>query len=118
MHENASLSNDSARVSESFEGDDGTCVGYARNGLHLIANEVSNINGHVDMEFGEDVIITGDRVDLRCNFPIRQSAGYSICLSQLAFDLNKEGLHCLSLSPEVCCRAARSPDMAIAASHI
>jgi hypothetical protein len=45
------------------------------------------------VELGENVVIAGGRVDLRRDFPVRESVRDGISLAQLAFDLDEEGLH-------------------------
>ena len=45
------------------------------NRLHLLADEMADVDVALDIEFGENVEIAGDRIDLRGDFGLGQRAG-------------------------------------------
>src|SRR5580658_6326472 len=51
-------------VSKRLEGDHGACVEDAREGLHLLRHEMADIEFGIEVEFGDDVVIAGGRIDL------------------------------------------------------
>src|SRR4029077_2941315 len=79
--------------SERLERDDRTGVEDAGNRLHLLIDEMADVGSVLDVEFHQQVEISGDRVDLRGNLGVGELVGHLVGLSQLAFDLDEEGNH-------------------------
>jgi DNA-binding transcriptional LysR family regulator len=80
-------------ASERLEGDDRVGVGDLRDRLHLLGDEMADVDIGRDMELGQDVVIAGGRVDFRGDLAVGEFAGDLIGLAEPAFDLDEEGLH-------------------------
>src|SRR5665213_39920 len=78
---------------EGFEGDDGMRVPDAIHALHLFIDEVSDIGAGIDVEFHQQIVVAGGRVDFGGDLGFGQFVGYLIGFAELAFDLDKEGCH-------------------------
>src|SRR5262249_48164229 len=76
-----------------LKSDDGVSVLDAGDALHLFVDEVTDVSPAIDVEFHEQIVVAGRRVDLGCNFRLGQVVGYLVGLSELAFDLNEKGGH-------------------------
>jgi hypothetical protein len=68
-------------------------VGDLRDRLHVLGDEMADIDPVVEVELGQDVVIAGGRVDLGGDLPVREGARDRIGLAELALDLDEEGLH-------------------------
>jgi hypothetical protein len=51
---------------------------------------VADVDPVIEVEFGEDVVVAGRRVDLRRDLPVCQRARDRIGLAQLALDLDEK----------------------------
>ena len=65
----------------------------ARDGLHLLGDEVADVGGRLDIEFHQQVEIAGGRIDFRGDLRVRQPVGDLIRLAELTLDLHEEGNH-------------------------
>jgi acetylornithine deacetylase/succinyl-diaminopimelate desuccinylase-like protein len=63
------------------------------NGLHVLGDEVADVDIARNVELGENVVIAGRGVDLRGDFTVGESGGDLVGLAKLAFDLDEKGLH-------------------------
>src|SRR5262249_1316638 len=80
-------------VSERLEGDDGACVLDARDGLHLLIDEMADVGLVLDVEFHQQVEVAGGRIDLGSELGIRELVRHVVGLAELALDLDEEGDH-------------------------
>jgi len=78
---------------EGAEGDDRKRVLDAGENLHLLVDEMADVFLVIDIEFGEQVVIAGSRIDLRGDLGIGKRAGNLIGFAELAFDLHEKRLH-------------------------
>src|SRR5262245_28525275 len=76
-----------------LESDDGVRVLDAGDALHLLIHEVTDVRAAVDVEFHQQIVVAGGRIDLGCNFRFGQGVGHLVGLSELAFDLNEKWGH-------------------------
>src|SRR3712207_2788346 len=79
--------------SKRLERDDGPRVLDLGDRLHVLGDEVADVDAVVDVELGEDVVVAGGRVDLRGDLPVGQGARDRVGLAEAALDLDEEGLH-------------------------
>lgn len=79
--------------SECLERNDGIGFLDAWNDLDLFVDEMADVGTALDVEFDQQVVVAGGRIDLRGNFGFRKRIGDGIRLAKLAFDLNKERDH-------------------------
>jgi hypothetical protein len=56
-------------------------------------DEMADIDLVVDIEFGDQFVVSGGGIDLRRDLGLRQFAGDIVGPADLAFELNKEGFH-------------------------
>ena len=68
-------------------------VGNLGNGLHVLGDEVPDIDLVIHVELGQDVVIAGGGLDLGRDLPVRESPCHVVGLAEPAFDLDEEGLH-------------------------
>src|SRR6266446_912670 len=80
-------------LSERLECDDGARVLDARDGLHLLVDEMADVGLVLDVEFHQQVEIAGGRIDLGSELGIRELVRHFVGLAELAFDLDEEGNH-------------------------
>ena len=78
---------------EGAEGDDREGVLDAGENLHLLVDEMADIFLVIDIEFGEQIVITGGGIDFRGNLGVGKRAGDLIGFAELAFDLHEKRLH-------------------------
>ena len=57
------------------------------------ADEMADVDVALDVEFGENVEIAGDRIDLRGDLGLGQRAGDLVGAPERAFDLDEKRLH-------------------------
>jgi hydroxymethylpyrimidine/phosphomethylpyrimidine kinase len=76
-----------------LEGDDGVGVLDARNGLHLLIDEMSDVDIVVDIELHEQIVMACGGVNLGGDLGFRKRVGNGVGLAELAFDLNEKGNH-------------------------
>jgi len=76
-----------------FEGDDGVGVLNAFELVDLLVYEMANIGIIINVEFDQQIVITGCGIDFRGNFSGCYLARNLIGLAELAFDLNEKRLH-------------------------
>ena len=76
-----------------LEGDDGVGVLDAGDALHLLVDEMPDVGSAIDVEFHQQVVVAGGRVDLGGDLGFGQLVGHLIGLAELAFDLDEEGGH-------------------------
>ena len=60
--------------------------------MHLLVDEVSDVGPAIDVEFHQQIVVAGGRVDLGGDLGFGQLVGYLIRLSELAFDLDEKGV--------------------------
>src|SRR5271166_2307080 len=84
---------------ERLEGDDRARVDDARNRLHLVADEMADVDVLLDVEFGENVEVAGDRIDFRSDLRLGQGVRHLIGAAERAFDLNEKSLHRITAPP-------------------
>ena len=75
---------------ERLERDYGAGVGDAWDYLYLVAHEVADIDMQFHLEFGQDVIVAGNRIGFGGNLRFCQRAGDLVGAPERAFDLNEE----------------------------
>src|SRR3954454_4767642 len=78
---------------ERLEGDDRAGVLDLGDRLHVLGDEMADVDAVVDMELGQDVVVAGRRIDLRGDLAVGERACYRVGLAELALDLDEEGLH-------------------------
>src|SRR5215212_1673323 len=78
---------------ERLEGDDRAGVLDLGDRLHVLGDEMADVDAVVDMELGQDVVVAGRRIDLRGDLAVGKRARHRIGLAELALDLDEEGLH-------------------------
>ena len=61
--------------------------------LHLLVDEVADVGFVVDVEFHQQVVVAGGRIDLGGDLGLGQRVGHLVGLAELAFDLDEEGGH-------------------------
>src|SRR5947209_6675989 len=64
--------------SEGLERDDCPRVDDAGDDLHLLADEMADVDFPLHVELGEDVVIACDRINLRCNLGLRERARHLV----------------------------------------
>ena len=83
--------------SNSLEAHDGAGVEDAVEGVDLFIDEMADVGVGFDIEFCQQVEITGRGVDLRGDLGIGDLVGDLVGLAELALDLNEEGNHARGL---------------------
>src|ERR1700733_3076362 len=78
---------------ERLERDHGAGVDDSWDHLHSVADEVADIDIGFHVEFGQNVIVAGDRIDFGGNLRFRQRAGDLVGSPERTFYLDEEGLH-------------------------
>src|SRR5215218_8656515 len=78
---------------ERLEGDDRAGVLDLGDRLHVLGDEMADVDAVVDVELGQDVVVAGGRIDLRGDLAVGKRACHRIGLAELALDLDEEGLH-------------------------
>ena len=78
---------------EGAESDDRKSVLDAGENLHLLVDEMADVGGVIDVEFDQQIVITGGGVDLRGDLGIGKRAGNLVGFAELAFDLHEKRLH-------------------------
>src|SRR3954469_16983463 len=78
---------------ERLEGDDRAGVLELGDRLHVLGDEMADVDAVVDMELGQDVVVAGRRIDLRGDLAVGERACHRIGLAEPALDLDEEGLH-------------------------
>src|SRR5690242_502851 len=78
---------------ECLERDDGERILDARNDLHLLVHEMTDVGFVIDIEFHQEVIVPRGRIDLGGDLGFGQLVGDRIGLAELAFDLDEERNH-------------------------
>src|SRR4030095_5419517 len=106
-----------------LESDDGARVLDSGDALHLLIHEVTDVRAAVDVEFHQQIVIAGGRIDLGCNFRLGQGVGHLVGLSELAFDLNEKGGHNSTPQPvlnpaKTWVAGKRDPDDRVAATAL
>src|SRR5271169_5415462 len=94
--------------SERPKGDDGPGIGDPGNRLHLLSDEMTNVDVAFNVELGENVVMAGDRINLRGDLGLGQRAGDLVGAAQRAFDLDEKGLHAV-IAPAWLRRAQQLP---------
>ncbi len=61
--------------------------------LHLLVDEMADVGVLVDVEFYQEIVITGGGIDLGGDLGLGKRVGDDIGLAELAFDLHEEGNH-------------------------
>ena len=79
--------------SKCLEGNNRMRIDDVGDGLYLLADEVADIGVVIDVEFGQNVEMAGNRIDFRGDFGVGQAAGHLIGFAELAFDFNEKSLH-------------------------
>ena len=85
-------------ASKSLECDDCMRVDDVGNCLYFRADEMPDVNAVINVEFGQNIKMAGNGINLRSDFTICQTACDIIGLAELAFDLNKKSFHRFMLS--------------------
>src|SRR5262245_33992901 len=79
--------------SERLEGDDRAGVLNARDGLHLLVDEMADVGLVLDVELHQEVEVAGGRIDFRSELRVRELVRHLVGLAEVAFDLHEEGDH-------------------------
>ena len=70
-----------------LESDDGVGVDDIGDGLHFFADKMADIDAVIDMEFGQNIKMTGNGINFRSDFSVCQAAcdiiGLRLSLSAL-----------------------------------
>jgi hypothetical protein len=61
--------------------------------MHLLADEMADIDAIVDVELRKDIVLPCDGVDFRSDLGIGKGCCHGVGLSEMAFNLDEEGLH-------------------------
>src|SRR4030095_484360 len=78
---------------ERLERQDRARVLDARDGLHLLVDEVPDIGVGIDVELHEEVEVASSGIDLGGDLGVGEPVGHVVGLAQVAFDLHEEGNH-------------------------
>src|SRR5262249_55076138 len=78
---------------ERLERQDRARVLDARNGLHLLVDEVPDIGVGVDVELHQEVEVARGGIDFGGDLGVGDPVGHVVGLAQVAFDLHEEGNH-------------------------
>src|SRR5262245_33976903 len=81
------------RLLERLEGDDGPSVLDARDGLHLLVDEMADVGAGLHVELGEQVEFARGRIDFGSDLGIGELVCDVIGFAELAFDLHEERDH-------------------------
>src|ERR1700712_5141902 len=76
-----------------FERDDRACVDDAGDRLHLLTDEVADVDVFIDVKLRKYVEIPGDRVYFRGDLGFGERACHRVRLAECAFELDEKGLH-------------------------
>ena len=61
--------------------------------MHLLVDEMTDIDAVLDVKLHQQVVVAGGGVDLRGNLGTRQRVGNGIGVAELALDLHKKRNH-------------------------
>src|SRR5574337_291327 len=86
-------------VLKRLEGDDGARIDDARDRLHLVADEMTDVDILLDIELCQDIEVAGGRVDLRGDLGFRERARDLVGTAERALNLNEERLHRVAAPP-------------------
>src|SRR5262247_2737584 len=84
----------------------------ARDGLHLLIDEVADIGVGIDIELHKEVEVAGGGIDLGGDLGVGDPVGHVVGLAQVAFDLDEEWNHtCLLPASGGCPGKKPAPDL-------